>query len=100
MTVTRVARCGYRASAGRIRRFRYSLGHGAAELQPVEMKIGRAPEQPRGAYEAAPQPPGFFEGGGVSSLLGEGGLAFRQTASSRFQHRATTVQSLGRGFNQ
>jgi hypothetical protein len=59
------------------------------------MKIGRTLEQSRGAHEAVPQPPGFFEGDGVSSLLGKRGLAFRQMASGRFQYRGTTVQSLG-----
>src|ERR1039458_4342772 len=38
--------------------------------------------------------------GGVSSLLGEGGLPFRQLASGRFQYRGTGVESFGRRLSE
>src|ERR1019366_7855761 len=80
--------------------FRIAPGDGAAELQPVAVKVAHALEQSRGPYEAASEPPGLFEGGGVSSLLGEGGLPFRQLASGRFQYRKTGVQSFGRRLSE
>ena len=64
------------------------------------MKIAGALEQSRRAYKAAPQLPGFFQGGCVSSLLGESGLPFRQLVSGSLQHGGAGVQSLGRGFRE
>ena len=49
------------------------------------MKIAGSLEQSRGAYKTAPQFPGFFQSGRVSSLLRKSGLPLRQLVSGGLQ---------------
>jgi hypothetical protein len=54
---------------GRFTGFAVASGHGAAELEQVEVKLARSLQKAGGTDKAAPQTPGFFQGSRVSRLL-------------------------------
>jgi hypothetical protein len=63
-------------------------------LEPAEVEIGSALEEPCGAFITAPEKPCLLTKGGIAGKVGENGLVLSQLAPGFLQHSGAGLKGL------